>query len=357
MLAVYPALILILAWACIFVVMALTQNTGYTVTAPDFSTIHALTLEVSMQFAPFIIGGLLAWFTISFFFHHHMIMKLSGAHSVNRKDEPELYNLLENMCIAQGMPMTRLNIIETHGRNAFASGINQQTYTVTVTRGLIDSLQKDELEAVLAHELTHIINRDVRLMMVTIVFTGMVALAFQLVANYFRYNHFIIGRSSHNKNGGSMIIIAIAIFIILGIGYLLTTFMRFFISRKREYMADAGAAQITKNPEAMMRALMRIAHRDQMPTVNGDMAMMYIENSKSFMGLFATHPPIEKRIEALAITHNIPVPSIKSLGPAPKIEQLRTSEKPQNPWLISARYGRPVKPNTSNELWSSYEEQ
>ena len=349
MLAAYPFLIMAIIWACLFLVLYSTQPSQFSPVAPEL--IMGRTNAMMIDTLPLILGGLTLWFLIAYFMHHRMIMKLSGAQSVARKDEPELYNLVENLCIAQGVPMPKLAIIETHGRNAFASGINDKTFTITVTRGLMNALRRDELEAVLAHELAHIIHRDVRLLMVSIIFTGMVGLAFQLVMNYFRYGIGRVRIGGRNRNQSGLIVLGLTIFVILGIGYLLTSFMRFFISRKREYMADAGAVQMTRNPEAMIRALMRIAGRDHMPRVSSDIAMLYIENSKAFLRLFATHPPIDQRIRALALTNHIEIPTLISLGPAPKTEQIPHAPKPRsgNPWLAQKRR------SSKAALWSSYE--
>jgi len=273
------------------------------------------------------------WFMVSWFFHTSMIRKLSHSHPVTRKDEPELYNLLENLSITAGIPTPRLEIIETHARNAFASGIDQKSFTVTVTRGLMNSLTKDEMEAVLAHELTHILNRDVRLLIVTIIFTGMIGFFLQLVWSNLRYSYIFSGRQRSNA-GGIMIMLSLAF--TLWLGYMITLFTRFAISRKREYMADAGAVQLTKNPEAMMRALQRIAGRDHIPETTGDIAMMCIENHKAFMGLFATHPPIEKRIRALSITTGTPIPPI-SLPPAERTKRFLQERSQGNPWLSRNR--------------------
>ena len=269
------------------------------------------------------------WFLISWFFHTSMIRKLSHSHPVTRKDEPELYNLLENLSITAGVPTPRLEIIETHARNAFASGIDQKSFTVTVTRGLMNSLTKDEMEAVLAHELTHILNRDVRLLIVTIIFTGMIGFFLQLVWSNLRYSYIFSGRQRNNAGG---ILIMLSLAFTLWLGYMITLFTRFAISRKREYMADAGAVQLTKNPEAMMRALQRIAGRDHIPETTGDIAMMCIENHKPFLGLFATHPPIEKRIRALSETTGTPIPQI-SLPPAERTKRFLQKRSRGNPWL------------------------
>ena len=275
------------------------------------------------------------WFVVAWFFHAKMIRKLSHSHPVTRKEEPELYNLLENLSIAAGVPTPRLEIIETHARNAFASGIDQKSFTVTVTRGLMHALTKDEMEAVLAHELTHILNRDVRLLIITVIFTGMIGFFLQMVWSNIRYGYVFSG----DKRRGNGVIIMIALAVILWLGYMLTLCTRFAISRKREYMADAGAVQLTKNPEAMMSALQRIAGRDVIPETTGDIAMMCIENHKPFMGLFATHPPIEKRIRALSEITGAPIPQI-SLPPAERTKRFLQERAQGNPWLTRYRGAR-----------------
>ena len=333
LLAFYPILILGITWLCTLVVTNIAaphpvidsyQSPG------QIQTMFANNLIY--KYWPLIITGVFIWFMVAWFFHTSMIRKLSHSHPVTRKDEPELYNLLENLSITAGITTPRLEIIETHARNAFASGIDQKSFTVTVTRGLMTALTKDELEGVLAHELTHILNRDVRLLIITIIFTGMIGFAAQIVWSQIRYG-FRFSGNRRDKGGGIVIMLALAA--TLWIGYMLTLFTRFAISRKREYMADAGAVQLTKNPEAMMSALQRIAGRDHIPETTGDIAMMCIENHKPFMGMFATHPPIEKRIRALADTTGTQIPTL-SLPPAPQGERFQDSSS-QNPWLASNR--------------------
>ncbi len=271
-----------------------------------------------------------------------MIRNMAHSHPVKRSEEPALFNMFENLCIAAGIKMPRLEIIETHARNAFASGINDKTFTVTVTRGLLQSLSKDEVEGVLAHEITHIVNRDVRLLIITIVFTGMIGFAAQLVWSKMRYGLLIGGgRGSNNKGGGMLLFIAIAV--ILGIGYVATLFTRFAISRRREYMADAGAVQMTKNPDAMMRALMRIAGKDKIPKIPNDIAMMCIENRVPFMGLFATHPPIEKRIKSISSTTGSSIPDLPQLTPfnAPRVSRADALQPPienRTNWTTRQRF-------------------
>ncbi len=331
LLAFYPLLIIGIVWLCAFVVGSMSAGGPL---AP--TNIQSVNMATALVYAwwPAIFAGVVIWFILAYFFHTKMVRRLSHSHPVTRKDEPALYNLLENLSIAAGIPMPRLEIIETHARNAFASGIDQKSFCVTVTRGLMNSLTKDELEAVLAHELTHILNRDVRLLIITIIFTGMIGFAAQMVWSNIRYGFIYSGRRRDN-GGGILIMMALAC--TLWLGYVVTLFTRFAISRKREYMADAGAVQLTKNPEAMMSALMRISGRDRIPETTDDIAMMCIENARPFMGLFATHPPIERRIHALAETTNTPVPQL-SIPPASPEERFQNAPSEfQNPWLIRQR--------------------
>ena len=318
-------------------------NGPKTMPALDLSASISFANDFTIQHAPLVITGVAIWFLIAWFFHTSMIRKLSKSHPVTRTEEPELYNLLENLCISRGMAIPKMEIIETHARNAFASGVNDKTYSITVTRGLMNSLAKDELEAVLAHELSHILNRDVRLLIVTVIFTGLFGFLAQMVWSNIRYSMFY-SRGRRDRNSGGLVIAMIIIAIVLWLGYMASLLMRFALSRRREYMADAGAVELTKNPQAMMRALMRIAGRERIPGGTDDIAMMCIENSKSFLGIFATHPPIEERIRAISEVTNTPAPDEMSLPPINK-EQSFSSESNldhsrQNPWLTRDRRGR-----------------
>lgn len=349
LLAVYPFLLAGIVWATTAAVMYVQFYQGGSYSPHTYQRVGGTDPNIAVSFAnnvlieywPIIAAAVAVWFMISYFFHSSMINALSHAQPVLRTQEPELYNLLENLCIAQGMTMPVLNIIETPARNAFASGISENSYAVTVTRGLIDTLSKDELEGVLAHELTHIINRDVRLMMIAVIFTGMVGFAAQLCWSSLRHGLYRVG-GRNNKSGGLIIVVLIA-GVVLYIGYLATLFTRFAISRRREFMADAGAVQMTKNPEAMMRALMKIAGLANIPNTPGDIDMMCIENAQPFLGLFATHPPIESRIQILSEMTNTPVPALPEMAKTPlsptvqrnnaEARQNREKLRQSNPWL------------------------
>lgn len=341
LLIAYPFVLLGIVWGCAAAVGVLTggQREGF---APHFAN------NIVYDFWPMIVTACVIWFTIAWFFHTRMIRKLSHSHPVTRAQEPELYNLLENLSITAGIPTPRLEIIETHARNAFASGIDQKSFCVTVTRGLMNSLTKDELEAVLAHELAHILNRDVRLLIITVIFTGMIGFAAQLVWSNIRYGLIFSGGRGGNNNRGGGIIVMLAIAVVLWVGYMATLLMRFALSRRREYMADAGAVELTKNPSAMMRALMRISGRDKIPGTTNDIAQMCIENSIPFLGLFATHPPIERRIKAISAVTGESVPDAASLPPVGRgqgfIPDNHGGAENGNPWLTRTRGERKKTP-------------
>ena len=357
LLIAYPLILMGIVWACAAGgtyahFLGLGGYNPYTyeqASGPNPNTAIVVANGLIAEYWPIILAVVGIWFIISYFWHSSMINALSHAQPVLRTQEPELYNLLENLCIAEGMTMPTLNIIESGARNAFASGIDDRSYSVTVTRGLVDSLSKDELEAVLAHELTHITNRDVRLLMVTVIFTGMVGFAAQLcwssLRHGLRYRGLRSGRGGKGSGGGMLVVIAVGI--ILYIGYIATLFMRFALSRRREFMADAGAVQMTKNPEAMMSALMKIAGLANIPNTPGDIDMMCIENAQPFLGLFATHPPIESRIRVIAEMTNTPVPALPDMAKTPlsptvqrnneEARKNRDQLRQSNPWLRRGR--------------------
>tara|TARA_R110002111_G_scaffold3003_8_gene19609 strand:+ start:525 stop:1460 length:936 start_codon:yes stop_codon:yes gene_type:complete len=257
--------------------------------------------ELFVSTIPGVLIAVAIWFVIAFFFHSRMIQGAAGSKPLERKENLRVYNLVENLCISKGMKMPKVNIIEDPAFNAFASGINEKTYTVTLTRGIIEALTDEELEGVIAHELMHIRNKDVRLLIISIIFVGI----FSFVAQILFRNMLFGGARRRGKNDGRAVLIAMAIAFV---AYLLSMLFRFAISRKREYMADSGAAEMTRNPLALASALRKIAGNYQVKGVKSDdVAELFIENRpdkssgilSAISGLFATHPPIEKRIEIL----------------------------------------------------------
>lgn len=243
------------------------------------------------------------WFTVAYFAHSTMINGAAGSETLERKSNMRVYNLTENLCISMGMKMPMLRIIESDALNAFASGLNEKTFTVTLTRGIVDKLNDEELEGVIAHELMHIKNKDVRLLIITIVFVGIFSFLVQIAFRSVLYGSMTRGRKKDDGKG-MIIILVIAL-----VAYLLSILFKFALSRKREYLADTGAAQLTKNPLALASALRKISGNHHIDAVKSeDVQQMFIENSPedtsmNFLGglggLFASHPPIEKRIKIL----------------------------------------------------------
>ena len=248
---------------------------------------------------PITLAGVGAWFGIAFMGHQALIDMATKSKSLSKSEEPRAYKLLENLCISRGITTPRLKVIETDVMNAFASGIRDKNYTITLTRGLMDSLDDDELEAVIAHELSHIKNKDVRLLIVAVIFVGIISFFGEgVVRGMFRTN---ISRSTRSRRSGGdnaavLVVIAVAIIVI---AYGLAMFIRFALSRKREYLADAGSVELTKNPDAMIRALQKISGHAKLDAP-AEVREMAFENPRvGISDLFATHPPIEKRIAAL----------------------------------------------------------
>lgn len=243
-----------------------------------------------------------AWVFIGFSFNTAMISWASGSTGVSREENPRLYRLMENLCISRGLAVPRLAIIETDALNAFASGVNEKQYSITVTRGLLDALDDAELEGVLAHELTHIRNGDVRLMIVAVLIAGVVSFFGEMMVRGQRFSNVQVTHRGSDSEGrgsgkGAAVLIGIAILII---AWFLSVVIRFALSRSREYLADAGAVELTKNPDAMISALLKISGRADIEGVPSGVMDMCIENDPDDFGdIFATHPSIAKRVNAL----------------------------------------------------------
>ncbi len=293
LLVMFPLVILGLAWLFVYF------------TRPEYHTISDVN-RTFLTMAPWLIVGVLIWFLIAWSANTSMIRRATGARPLERKENKRVYNLVENLCIASGMRIPKINIIEDDALNAFASGINDKTYTVTLSRGIINKLNDEELEGVIAHELSHIRNRDVRLLIVSIIFVGIFAFLVEIMLRSFFYSSMTRSRGRGSDRGrGVTMLIALVLAIA---GFIITSLFRFAISRKREYMADAGAAQLTKRPKALASALEKVSQNSRIEAVTRkDVAQLFIDNPKEkkkdlfsfFNGLFATHPPIEKRISVL----------------------------------------------------------
>lgn len=265
------------------------------------------------QAAPWIVGGVAIWFLIAWFSNTAMIRMATGARPLTRRECPRVYNIVENLCMSCGMDMPKINVVEDPQLNAFASGIDRKSYTVTVTSGLLDLLDDDELAGVIGHELTHIRNKDTRLLIISVIFVGIISMIMNLVVQMM-YNAMWFGggsrRSNDKEEGGGLawIVILLIGLVCCAIAYLFTTLTRFAISRKREYMADAGGAELCGNPLALASALRKISGDPGLQNVGrDDIAQMYIIHPQAFAGgltrlmngLFSTHPDTGERIRLL----------------------------------------------------------
>ena len=253
-----------------------------------------------LSIIPTVLIGVAIWFFISYFFHTQMIQSATHSRPLERRENMRVYNLTENLCMSVGMTMPKLYIIESDALNAFASGINEKTFAVTLTRGIINRLNDEELEGVIAHELTHIRNRDVRLLIVTIVFVGIFATIADFALRMLLNGSMSSSRSRKNDKGGGALVLLI-ILLVAGAIYFLSILFKLALSRSREYMADAGAVELTRNSLALASALKKISGHSTIREVqNDEVKELFIDYKvQGFFSLFATHPPIEKRIQVL----------------------------------------------------------
>ena len=253
-----------------------------------------------LSIIPMVLIGAAIWFFISYFFHTQMIQSATHSRPLERRENMRVYNLTENLCMSVGMTMPKLYIIESDALNAFASGINEKTFAVTLTRGIINTLNDEELEGVIAHELTHIRNRDVRLLIVTIVFVGIFATIANVTLRMLLNGSMSSSRNRKNNKGGGALVLLI-ILLVAGAIYFLSILFKLALSRSREYMADAGAVELTRNSLALASALKKISGHSTIREVqNDEVKELFIDyKAQGFFSLFATHPPIEKRIQVL----------------------------------------------------------
>ena len=308
----FPLILLGMTWVFLAIINYFStgyydEQTGYFMNQLDADSVNWTFTKVM----PFIIGGVAIWFCIAYFSNTKMIQRATGAQPLMRRENPRVYNIVENLCMAGGMEMPKVNIIDDPQLNAFASGIDKNSYTVTVTTGLLDCLNDEELAGVIGHELTHIRNRDTRLLITSVIFVGIISTVLSLVVRMM-YNRMWFGGFSSNRNekgsGLSVMMIMIIGAICAGIAYLFVSLTRFAISRKREFMADAGGAELCGNPLALASALRKISNNPGLGDVEReDIAQMYIIHPKQMAhglmefisGLFATHPSTEERIRIL----------------------------------------------------------
>src|ERR1700716_1495573 len=264
---------------------------------------------------PYATGIAALWIVIAYFSHQNMIDAVTGGEDVTRQQQPRLYNLLENLCISRGIPMPKLKVMDSPALNAFATGLNRRQYAVTVTTGLLNALNDHEIEAVLGHELTHIRNGDVQLMVVAVIIAGVVGFFGELFFRMFTNLSWSSGwgssssssRSSSSSDsdskgsggGGAVIVVIIAIALIV-VAWLLSQVVKLALSRSREFLADAGSVELTKDPDAMISALRKIENRGELPGATSAVMELCVDNPREgFADLFATHPSVDSRVQAL----------------------------------------------------------
>ncbi|MBR6032700.1 MAG: M48 family metallopeptidase [Bacteroidaceae bacterium] len=309
LLILFPCIILAMVYAFLAFINMQEVPDGYQSSHMQFDAMA--TNEAFLMALPFVVGIVGIWFIVSYFANASMVRHATGARPLERRENPRVYNIVENLTMTCGMPMPKINVIDDPQLNAFASGIDEKSYTVTVTTGICNRLNDDELAGVIGHELTHIRNRDTRLLIVSIIFVGIMSTVLSLVIRMM-WNTFVFGgggRRRDSKNGGASVIVVMLVAIILAaVGYFFTLLTRFAISRKREYMADAGGAELCGNPLALASALRKISGDPGLGGVDReDVAQLFIVRPQAFKSeftnmmsnLFSTHPPIEKRIAYL----------------------------------------------------------
>lgn len=314
LLAMFPLIILAVVWAFL-AALHYFEGGYYDVNGEWTSTLDVATVNAYfVQVLPWVVGIVGVWFVIAYYSNASMIQHATGARPISRQENPRLYNIVENLCMTCNMDMPKINVVDDPQLNAFASGINAKSYTVTVTTGLMNLLDDDELAGVIGHELTHIRNHDTKLLIVSIVFVGIISTVMSMMVRIMYQTFLYGGRSSSRGNsergnrGAGIIVVMLIGLVLCAIAYLFTLLTRFAISRKREYVADAGGAELCGNPLALASALRKIEHNPGLDNVSRpDVAQLFIiqpdEMKQGIMGLmnslFSTHPDTAKRIAIL----------------------------------------------------------
>lgn len=264
-----------------------------------FGRIYGVDLSVSLIFGTMLASS---FSLFSYYFSSSITLSASGAKEINKSLAPELYNLVENLTIADGLPMPRIYVIDDPSPNAFATGRDPEHASIAFTTGLLALLEKNELEGVAAHELSHVKNYDIRVMTLVVVLIG----AIMLVADIFLRSNIFRGRRSNDDNGGGNALLIIGLVLAI-LSPLFAQLIKFAISRRREYLADASGALLTRYPAGLASALQKISSSPQpLRTANRATAHLFITNPFGshatrgwFANLFSTHPPVADRIARL----------------------------------------------------------
>jgi heat shock protein HtpX len=330
---------------------------------------------------PYSTGAAALWIVIAYFFHQSIIDAVTGGQDVARQEQPRLYNLLENLCISRGIPMPKLKIVDSDALNAYATGLNQRQYAVTVTTGLLNSLNDQEIEAVLGHELTHIRNGDVQMMVIAVIIAGVVGFFAELLfRSFFNFGYgwggggygggsswstssssssesssSDSGGGDRKSSGGGAILIIILAVVLIALAWALSQLVRLALSRSRELLADAGSVELTKNPDAMISALRKIEGRGELPGATSAVMELCLDNPREgFSDLFATHPSVEARVQALVkyagghYVGPLALPMHPSGEPEDQSNQPEGSQAPPPAGPVSGPWGSAADPASAS---------
>ncbi len=243
-----------------------------------------------------VISLFMSW--LSYYHSDKIALRSTGAHEISKEENPYVYRMVENLCITAGMPVPKVHMINSPALNAFATGRDPEHASIALTTGIVSALENEELEGVIAHELSHVKNYDIRVMTIVVVLVG----AISLLADMFFRSHLLGGgrRESRNNGGGALALVGVALLIL---SPLIAELIKLAVSRKREYLADASGSLLTRYPEGLARALEKISQSPEtLRTANSATAHLFISNpfkGKSLKGIFSTHPPLEERIKKL----------------------------------------------------------
>ena len=297
LLILFPVLLFVIFW--VIISLFFTESTG---TENMFNE----WLNITLGIFPIVLIVVWIWWIVSFFLQKDIMFGLSGAKPITRKENPEIYNIVENLCITKWLPMPKIAIMEEPGMNAFATWWKKDDSWVAFTSGLLQNLDKREIEAVAWHELTHLMNRDSLLMYVAYVFVWIVSVIWQIIVRSWR--------SSSSKKGWGIFFLGLA-FLLLW--YLLYPLVRLSISRKREYMADLWSVELTRDNQSMISALRKISSNSYVAKANDNISSFFIADPKSYLNNYGvlnqatentkkiktsirdSHPSIDDRISRL----------------------------------------------------------
>jgi len=258
LLFLFPALVLGFVY---LVLLGMEVYRGANISSHGLSAVAGATLNTSLGIFAYLGPTILVWALVSFLFHRQIIFAFSGARPITRQENPKIYNIVENLCISRGIPTPNIGVLDDESLNAFAVGWNPKSSWIVFSQGIVNKLNQEEIEAVAAHELTHILNKDGLLLVTIIVYIGAIAAIGEILVR-------TAGRGKKEKDGLPVLFIVGIILLVLG--YLILPIVQLAVSRKREYLADAGSVELTKNPQAMISALSAIRTDSTIESIEKD---------------------------------------------------------------------------------------